>query len=111
MKKISIFIDESGEIKYVEPRRKITTRGTMFSLPKPKIGRANHPHSQVIVTEHQYNKSGLAGQKKKDLDLMMDSEFSFARRKPDSRVGGLIRGNPNQVKRTTNKNKRNRRRK
>merc|ERR1712137_1397815 len=112
MRKISIFIDESGEVKYVLPRKPISTRGTIFSLPKPKPGRANQPNSQVIVTEHQYNKSRMGSQKQRDLDMMMDSEFTFTRKKPNSRMNpGLSRGNPNQVKRTSNKNKRNRRRK
>merc|ERR1712137_956157 len=111
MRKISIFIDESGEVKYVNPRRPISTRGTKFSIPKPKPGRANCPNSQFIVTEHQYNQYNKGGQKKRDLDAMMDSEFDFSRGRQASKTNpGLSRGNPNKVKRTTNKNKRNRRR-
>eukprot|EP00012_Vannella_robusta_P002965 CAMPEP_0206189670 /NCGR_PEP_ID=MMETSP0166-20121206/4302_1 /ASSEMBLY_ACC=CAM_ASM_000260 /TAXON_ID=95228 /ORGANISM="Vannella robusta, Strain DIVA3 518/3/11/1/6" /LENGTH=398 /DNA_ID=CAMNT_0053605621 /DNA_START=1062 /DNA_END=2259 /DNA_ORIENTATION=- len=111
LRKISIFIDESGEVKYVNPRRPISTRGTKFSIPKPKPGRANKPNSQFIVTEHQYNQYNKGGQKKRDLDLMMDSEFDFSRGRQASKANpGVARGNPNRVKRTSAKNKRNRRR-
>ena len=112
MRKISIFIDESGEVKYVNPRRAISTRGTRYSIPKPKPGRANKPNSQFIVTEFQFNKTNQGGMKKRDLDNMLDSDFSFSRKKlPAGTNAGLSRSNPNQVKRTSGtKNKRNRRR-
>merc|ERR1712137_617939 len=110
LRKISIFIDESGEVKYVNPRRELTSRGTKFSIPKPKPGRANQPNSQFIVTEHQYQRFSKGANKKRDLDLMMDSEFDFSRKTLEGKSNpGLARGNPNKVKRTS-KNKRNRRR-
>jgi len=110
LRKISIFIDSTGNVKYVNPRRQISTRGTKYSIPKPKPGRANQPNCQPIVTEFQWNKVNHEGNKKKDLDNLLDADFSFTRKKPNSRMAPNSRSNPNQVKRTTNKNKRNRRR-
>lgn len=111
MRRISIFIDSTGEVKYVTPRRQLTARGTQFSIPKPKPGRANKPNSQFIVTEFQYDKFMKGNQKSKELDLMMDSEFDFSRKGfGTAQNAGLARGNPNRVKKNTNKNKRNRRR-
>jgi len=108
LRKISMFIDAKGQVNYRYPNRPLTTRGTKFALPKPKTGRCNQPNGTgPVISEFQWeriSKTSVSAKKTNVFDL---DGFSEKKQVPLS----SRRGNPNQVRRTTNKNKRNRRRK
>src|SRR3990167_1337 len=113
LRKISIFIDETGQVKYVNPRRAISTRGTNFSLPKPKPGRANKPNANFIVTEDQWLKANRSQGKKKNADVFdLDPDLLLTQnRKPNSRMdaSNRLKVGPSAANRSQGKNKRNRR--
>ena len=49
--KVPVFINDTGELTYFDnPKRRINLRGTKYSIPKPKGGRAQ---ADMILREDQ----------------------------------------------------------
>ena len=101
LQKLSVVIKEDGEVLYFPPRRKISNRGTQFSIPKPKSGSSNQKE-RWFYAEDQLLKFQPKKKKNKNSDNVFDANYSFGeKRKVNSQktiIGSKPRKNPNEGK-------------
>lgn len=97
----SVSADDAGNLTYTQAQR-LTTRGTIFSIPAPKGGRKNN---DLILAEDQYlHKTRYMRDKKSD--DVFSSEYAFAQGKAgptNNVVIGYGNRNPNVAKRRIGK--------
>jgi RNA-binding protein NOB1 len=105
--KVTVTINSKGIVRYWHGNRHFNTRGTIYSIPKPRGGREHHNLKLSEDSMLQYSHKLFSG-KKNDYDAFTNaSEFAYAdvgkERKTD--VYGYGRKNPNVPKKTGNKKK------
>jgi len=115
--RVSVTIDEDGKAQ-CQQRGVYNLRGTKFTPAKPQGGRhSNNPitREDMLPQDKTFAWKKIINKETAALDSL---EFGFAgKNKPRdpsggrSTVGGIGRKNPNVVKPTSSKNRRNRRRK
>jgi hypothetical protein len=99
---VSISVDAKGSVMaFFNPKKKISTRGTKFPIPKPTGGRAN-----VFVTDEcELPKAKVKNYSKQDAKV---TEYGFgdARNRVVERPKvGYGKKNPNESKKRTDKKK------
>ena len=96
LRKMSVSVDEKGEVTYYESRRPISLRGTKYSLPKPKAGRVNISKMPITCEDQLYKHGRRRKEKKVD---PFDPEYVFASKGRRQAQGLGRRKNPNEAKR------------
>ena len=67
--KVSVYINDDGNITYFDnPKRRINLRGTIFPIPKPKVGRHN---KNMILREDEL----MVGQKAMQVKMMEKAKY------------------------------------
>jgi RNA-binding protein NOB1 len=109
----SVRVSADGVLRYSTPyKKRFSKRGTKFTIPKPRGGRVNK--DLKMREDVVYDMERARHMKKHALDMFESAaEFGLgkAKAKGRSHVVGHGRRNVNEVRLTTRKNKRNRRRK
>lgn len=115
--KITVMVNSDGKLHYRMPRnQRVVTRGTVFPLPTPKMGRVDN----IVLTEDQKELHRKQSSKKEfsvfsDTYVAGDSPFQQTEHKVNAKKGfgmkqatvviGAGRRNPNEVRKNTGNRK------
>lgn len=101
LKRVSISVAADGSITaYINPKYKISTRGTRYVPPKPQGGR----HAVKFITDETQLPKQPRGKKKGNEDYLFGDPRNRPAEKPKIEFGGR---NPNERKKSGGKKKKN----